>query len=47
MLAEDHRSVAFGHEEDRWAAPEEDMAFGVDTDPEESPHEQEENLIIW
>jgi RNA polymerase sigma factor (sigma-70 family) len=44
MLAEDHRSVAFGHEEDRWAAPEEDMAFGLDTDLEESPHELEENF---
>jgi len=44
MLAEDHRSVAFGHEEDRWAAPEEDAAFGVDTDLEESPHELEENF---
>jgi len=44
MLAEDHRSVAFGHEEDRWAAPEEDTAFGLDTDLEESPHELEENF---
>jgi hypothetical protein len=44
MLAEDHRSVAFGHEEDRWAAPEEDLAFGLDTDSEESPHELEENF---
>ena len=44
MLAEDHRSVAFGHEEDRWAAPEEDGAFGLDTDLEESPHELEENF---
>src|SRR6266581_6532432 len=44
MLAEDHRSVAFGHEEDRWAAPEEDAAFGLDTDPEESPPELEENF---
>ena len=44
MLAEDHRSVAFGHEEDRWAAPEEDVAFGLDTDLEESPHELEENF---
>jgi RNA polymerase sigma factor (sigma-70 family) len=43
MLAEDHRSVAFGHEEDRWAAPEEE-AFGLDTDLEESPHELEENF---
>src|SRR6266705_3312364 len=47
MLAEDHRSVAFGHEEDRWAAPEEDAAFGLDTDPEESPHELKRILIIW
>src|SRR5436309_15791542 len=44
MLAEDHRSVAFGHEEDRWAAPEEDAAFGLDADLEESPHELEENF---
>jgi len=44
MLAEDHRSVAFGHEEDRWAAPAEDAAFGLDTDLEESPHELEENF---
>jgi RNA polymerase sigma factor (sigma-70 family) len=44
MLAEDHRSVAFGHEEDRWAAPEEEVAFGLDTDLEESPHELEENF---
>lgn len=44
MLAEDHRSVAFGHEEDRWAAPDEDGAFGLDTDLEESPHELEENF---
>jgi RNA polymerase sigma factor (sigma-70 family) len=44
MLAEDHRSVAFGPEEDRWAAPEEDLAFGLDTDSEESPHELEENF---
>src|SRR5215470_4180517 len=44
MLAEDHRSVAFGHEEDRWAAPEADAAFGLDTDLEESPHELEENF---
>src|SRR5215510_934100 len=44
VLAEDHRSVAFGHEEDRWAAPEEDAAFGLDTDLEESPHELEENF---
>jgi RNA polymerase sigma factor (sigma-70 family) len=44
MLAEDHRSVAFGHEGDRWAAPEEEVAFGLDTDPEESPPELEENF---
>jgi RNA polymerase sigma factor (sigma-70 family) len=44
MLAEDHRSVAFGHEEDRWAAPEEEVAFGLDTDLEEPPHELEENF---
>ena len=44
MLAEGHRSVAFGHEEDRWTAPEADMAFGLDTDLEESPHELEENF---
>jgi RNA polymerase sigma factor (sigma-70 family) len=44
MLAEDHRSVAFGHEEDRWVASEEDMAFGLDTEMEESPHELEENF---
>jgi RNA polymerase primary sigma factor len=44
MLAEDHRSVAFGHEEDRWAAPDEDEAFGLDTDLEESPHELKENF---
>src|SRR5919109_3443551 len=44
MLAEDHHSVAFGHEEGRWAAPEADTAFGLDTDLEESPHELEENF---
>src|SRR5215831_5888770 len=44
MLAEDHRSGAFGHEEDRWAAPEEDEAFGLDSDSEESSHELEENF---
>jgi RNA polymerase sigma factor (sigma-70 family) len=44
MLAEDHRSMAFGHETDRWGAPEEDLALGLDTDLEESPHEQEENF---
>jgi RNA polymerase sigma factor (sigma-70 family) len=43
MLAEDHHSVAFGHEEGRWVAPEEDAAFGLDADLEESPHELEEN----
>ena len=36
--------MAFGHEADRWGAPEEDMALGLDTDLEESPHEQEENF---
>ncbi len=44
MLAEGHRSVAFGPEEDRWATSAEDVAFGLDTDAEESPHEQEENF---
>src|SRR5262244_1302295 len=44
MLAEDHRSMAFGHETDRWGAPGEDMALGLDTDLEESPHELEENF---
>ena len=36
--------MAFGHEADRWGAPEEDTALGLDTDLEESPHEQEENF---
>ena len=44
MLAEDHRSVAFGHEVDRWGAPEEDVALGLDTDLAESPHEPEETF---
>src|SRR5215510_2950280 len=44
MLAEDHRSVAFGHEADRWAAPEADVAFGLDTDLEDSPHDLEDNF---
>jgi len=44
MLAEDHRSVAFGHAGDRWGAPEEEGAFGFDTDLEDSPHEAEENF---
>ena len=44
MLAEDHRSGAFEHEEARWGAPEEDEALAPDTDPEESPHELDENF---
>jgi len=44
MLAEDHRSGAFAHEAARWGAPEEDEAFALDTDPEESPHELDENF---
>src|SRR5256885_7363410 len=44
MLAEDHRSGAFEHEGARWGAPEEDEAFALDTDPEESPHELDENF---
>src|SRR5262245_42647532 len=44
MLAEDHRSGAFEHEEARWGAPEEDEAFALDTDPEESLHELDENF---
>src|SRR5256884_7501889 len=44
MLAEDHRSGAFEHKEARWGAPEEDEAFALDTDPEESPHELDENF---
>ena len=44
MLAEDHRSGAFEHEQARWGAPEEDEAFALDTDPEESPHELDENF---
>jgi len=44
MLVEDHRSGAFAHEEARWGAPEEDEAFALDTDPEESPHELDENF---
>jgi RNA polymerase sigma factor (sigma-70 family) len=43
MLAEDHRSMAFGHGADRWGTPE-DVAFGLDADLEESPHELEENF---
>src|SRR5574341_1169830 len=43
MLAEDHRSGAFEHE-DRWGVPEENEALGLDTDLEESPHEPEENF---
>jgi len=44
MLAEDHRSGAFEHEEDRWGAPEEDGACGLDTDSEESPHEPDDTF---
>jgi len=43
MLAEDQRSGAFEREE-RWGAPEEDEAFGRDTDLEESPSEQDDNF---
>ena len=47
MLAEDHRSGAFEHEIDRWGASEEDEAFGLDTDLEESPHADDnfDNLV--
>src|SRR5919204_1279742 len=47
MLAEDHRSGAFEHEVDRWEASEEDEAFGLDTDLEESPHADDnfDNLV--
>lgn len=43
MLAEDQRSGAFEHE-DRWGAPEADEACGLGTDPEESPHELDDNF---
>jgi RNA polymerase primary sigma factor len=47
MLAEDHRSGAFEHEIDRWGASEEEGEFGLDTDPEESPHADDnfDNLV--
>lgn len=35
--------MAFGHGADRWGTPE-DVAFGLDADLEESPHELEENF---
>lgn len=44
MVAEDHRSVAFEREEVRWTASENDMAFGIDTDAEEAPHETEDHF---
>jgi len=43
MLAEDHRSGAFEHEEG-WTAPEEGATLELDTDLEESPHELDDNF---
>ena len=44
MLAEDHRSGTFEHEEDRWGAPEDTAASGLDPDLEEPPHEFDETF---
>src|SRR5262252_238158 len=45
MLAEDHRSGAFEHEEAGWGGlPEADETLALDPDPEESPHELDENF---
>lgn len=44
MVAEDHRSVAFEREDVRWAAPEEEVGFGLDSDADESPHGLEDNF---
>src|SRR5262249_31218419 len=45
MLAEDHRSGAFEHEEAGWGGlPEADETLALDPDPEESPHEPDENF---
>jgi RNA polymerase sigma factor (sigma-70 family) len=44
MLAPNQCSVAFDHEEERSVMGDENAAFGLDTDLQESPHELEENF---